>query len=50
MPDDCVELWKRPEEDLDPKQLEEICRTDFMYYRWARILARRSVLHTQGKT
>ncbi|EFJ43784.1 hypothetical protein VOLCADRAFT_106625 [Volvox carteri f. nagariensis] len=31
MPDDCVKLWQSPEEDLDPIQLKEICRNDFMY-------------------
>ncbi|KAG2426204.1 hypothetical protein HXX76_013185 [Chlamydomonas incerta] len=34
MPDDCVDLWKRPNEDLDPKEMTEICRTDFMYNRF----------------
>eukprot|EP00198_Chlamydomonas_reinhardtii_P006673 XP_001696009.1 predicted protein [Chlamydomonas reinhardtii] len=32
MPDPCVVLWQSPNENLDPKQLEDTCRTDFMYY------------------
>ncbi|KAG2426206.1 hypothetical protein HXX76_013187 [Chlamydomonas incerta] len=33
MPDPCVVLWQSADEDLDPKELEDTCRTDFMYYR-----------------
>ncbi|KAG2436023.1 hypothetical protein HYH02_011735 [Chlamydomonas schloesseri] len=34
MPDDCVELWKSSKQDLDPKELYDTCRTDFMYNRF----------------
>ena len=34
MPDACVDLWKTAQDILDPKEMYDICRTDFMYNRW----------------
>ncbi|PNW79651.1 hypothetical protein CHLRE_08g361600v5 [Chlamydomonas reinhardtii] len=34
MPDACVDLWKTAQDILDPKEMYDICRTDFMYNRF----------------